>query len=102
VTELCRFYGIVIGLFFKDHGQPHIHVSYGGRGDRGAGSFAVVVDVRTGRVVAGYIPAKSLRLVREWVIEHAAELEDRWLAAQAGGKVEKIEPLRAKKGRKTR
>lgn len=30
MPELCRFYGIVIRMYFADHGPPHFHASYGG------------------------------------------------------------------------
>jgi len=31
LPELCRFYGIVIRMYFDDHGPPHVHALY--RGD---------------------------------------------------------------------
>ena len=30
MPELCRFYGIIIRLYFDDHAPPHFHASYGG------------------------------------------------------------------------
>ena len=30
MTELSRFYGIMIVIYFFDHGIPHIHVVYKG------------------------------------------------------------------------
>ena len=31
VPEICRFYGIVIRMFYRDHRPPHFHVEYGDR-----------------------------------------------------------------------
>lgn len=29
LPELARFLGIVIGMFYREHGVPHIHAVYG-------------------------------------------------------------------------
>jgi len=29
MPELARFLGIVIGMFYREHGVPHIHAVYG-------------------------------------------------------------------------
>ncbi len=31
MPEICRFFGIVIYMFFEDHNPPHIHVRYQGK-----------------------------------------------------------------------
>ena len=42
MTEICRFYGIVIKIHFADHAPPHFHAEYAeheariARGERGA------------------------------------------------------------------
>lgn len=30
MPEICRFYGIVIKMFYDDHSPPHFHAEYGG------------------------------------------------------------------------
>ncbi len=30
MTEICRFFGIVIRMFYDEHDPPHIHVEYQG------------------------------------------------------------------------
>lgn len=37
VPELCRFLGIVIGMFYHEHGPPHFHAVYG--------EFDITVDI---------------------------------------------------------
>ena len=29
VPEISRFYGIVVSMYFNDHGKPHFHARYG-------------------------------------------------------------------------
>ena len=31
MPEVSRFYGIVIRMFFREHGPPHFHADYSGR-----------------------------------------------------------------------
>ena len=47
MPEISRFLGIVIGMFFREHGPPHFHAAYG--------EFEVTVEIETG--VVGEIPA---------------------------------------------
>jgi hypothetical protein len=42
MPELCRFLGIVIAMYYRDHGPPHFHAIYGG--------FEVTVEIETGNV----------------------------------------------------
>jgi len=45
------------------------------------GHEALIV-IETGEVLAGKIPGRALRLVREWCDEHQAELRANWQRAQ--------------------
>jgi len=29
MPEICRFYGIIIRMYFNDHTPPHFHAQYG-------------------------------------------------------------------------
>jgi hypothetical protein len=29
MPELCRFFGIIIRMYYNDHGPPHFHAVYG-------------------------------------------------------------------------
>ena len=31
MPELCRFYGIIIRMYFLDHNPPHLHAEYQGQ-----------------------------------------------------------------------
>lgn len=28
MLELCRFLGIVVAMYYRDHGPPHLHTIY--------------------------------------------------------------------------
>jgi hypothetical protein len=79
------FLGIVIRMFFQEHGVPHFHAEYQGQ------QASLTFD---GKVLAGTIRSRTaLRLVEEWAVSHRAELEANWQRVQAGEPLEKIAPL---------
>ena len=48
MPEISRFLGIVIGMFFSEHGLPHFHAVYG--------EYKNIVEIDSGRV-RGDFPA---------------------------------------------
>ncbi len=85
MPEICRFYGIVIAMFFDEHNPPHFHAKYGK--DRAA------FDVQTLTVLEGWLPPRVRGLVVEWASQHQAELLVNWDAARNNGRLRKIDPL---------
>lgn len=65
MPEICRFLGLVIGMFYRDHAPPHFHVVYG--------EYEVTIEIKTG-VVEGKFPKRALGLVLEWQGLHKNEL----------------------------
>ena len=57
MPELCRFFGLVILMFYNDHPPPHFHVRYGGQ--------RAIVDIRTLAVLEGRLSPRALGLVTE-------------------------------------
>ena len=96
MSELARFYGIVIAIYFRDFGQhklPHVHASYAGE--------EAVVEIATGAVLAGYLNKPALRLVREWLRDNRGAVTQAWTDALAGRQVGKIGSKKAKKRSRT-
>jgi hypothetical protein len=52
MPEICRFFGIVIRMYFGDHPPPHFHVEYG--------EHRAVVDIHTLMVIGGASSASSV------------------------------------------
>jgi hypothetical protein len=84
MPEISRFLGIVIGMFYKEHGVPHFHAVYG--------EHKVSIEVESGRV-HGRFPPRALQLVMEWASMHREELLANWERARRGETLERIEPL---------
>ena len=85
MPELSRFFGIVIGIFYREHGRPHFHAVYG--------EFEALIDIESGEVISGKLPRRALALVSEWHGEHQAELRNNWELARRHRALKKIAPL---------
>ena len=84
MPELSRFLGIVIGMFFNEHGVPHFHAVYG--------AYQMTVEIETA-TVHGLFPARAQRLVLEWMDVHRQELLDNWHRARQRQPLQRIAPL---------
>jgi hypothetical protein len=85
VPRISEFYGIVIYMYFRDHGAPHFHALYAGE--------EAVMSVQGLRVLEGHLPRRALGLVRIWGRQHREELERNWSLARAGRPLRRIAPL---------
>jgi len=72
---ISTFFGIIVRMYFDDHAPPHIHVEYQG--------YEAQIAIADGSVVKGKLPKRALALVRQWCLDHRAELEQNWANALA-------------------
>jgi hypothetical protein len=86
MPRISSFFGIVIAMFFDDHGFPHFHARHA------EGEAKVRIDNL--EVIDSDLPRRQLRFVLAWAELHQAELEDNWRRARAGETLIEIEPLR--------
>ena len=72
VPVLSRFYGIIIRMYFQqsEHNPPHIHAIYG--------EHVAAIDIKTRKVLEGYLPGKAMDMVREWMELHEDALVNIW------------------------
>ncbi|HMQ77583.1 MAG TPA: DUF4160 domain-containing protein [Flavobacteriales bacterium] len=85
MPELCRFYGIIIRMYFMDHNPPHFHAEYQGQ--------RAEFDIRTLELIAGGLPSRAHALVLEWAALHRQELLANWKLAVEGELPSPIDPL---------
>jgi hypothetical protein len=84
MPEISRFLGIVVGIFYSEHGIAHFHAVYG--------EYEISVEVESG-TVHGEFPPRALRLVLEWASLHKQELTENWQLARQGQPLKRIAPL---------
>jgi hypothetical protein len=82
MPEICRFYGIIIYMFFNDHNPPHFKVKFS--------EFEANILIENGTILNGDLPISKLKLVAAWAEIHKEELLQMWHSKN----FHKIEPLR--------
>lgn len=85
MPEICRFFGMVMAIYYKDHAPPHFHVKYN--------EFRASIAIETLEVLEGNLPRKAYQLVLEWASEHRGELKTNWDRAMRAEPLEHIAPL---------
>ena len=85
MPELCRFYGIVIRMFWEDHPPPHFHAIYG--------NHEALIEIDTSENHCGVVALRCAQLGKKWTALHRNELMDNWDLARAKEPLRKIEPL---------
>ncbi len=86
MPTISRFYGIVIAMYYDDHGHPHFHARHA------SGQAKVRIDEV--EVIESTLDVRQLRLVLAWAELHRAELLANWDRARVGEVLTDIEPLR--------
>lgn len=67
---ISRFYGIVIKMYFNEHGIPHFHAIYN--------EYNGVFSISDLIMIEGDLPSKAQALVKEWALKYKSELEKMW------------------------
>ena len=72
MPEICRFYGIVIKMYFKpkEHEPSHIHALYG--------EHIGIFNLQSLEMIEGDLPSKAKSLVLEWLEKNQSELLKMW------------------------
>jgi hypothetical protein len=89
MPTISMFYGIIVSMFFEikeKHHLPHIHVRYQGM------KASIAID--DGRLLAGDLQLRQLRMVQVWVDLHREELLANWELAKIGEEPFRIDPLK--------
>jgi hypothetical protein len=81
---ISRFFGIIIFMFWREHGPPHFHARYG--------DDEVIIEIQTGKLM-GDISPRVLNMVQEWRELHKQELMADWELAEANKPLKRIKPL---------
>jgi hypothetical protein len=62
MPTISAFFGVVIQMFWREHGPPHFHAIYG--------EHEAVIDIRELRLMRGVLPRRARALVLEWAVDH--------------------------------
>jgi hypothetical protein len=70
MPRIAFFFGISIYMYLDDHGVPHCHAIYGDY----AGSFRL----EDGELLAGQLPPKQFKKIKEFILQNREELMEVW------------------------
>ncbi len=73
---IARFYGILVKMYFREHGVPHFHAIYG--------EYNGVFEIETLEMIEGDLPQRAERLVREWASRCRSDLQEMWRTQSLG------------------
>ena len=85
MPEICRFYGIVIKMYFADHQPPHFHAEYAEHEAR--------IAIESLTVISGKLPPRAMGLVAEWAMLHKQDLSRLWETASRLEPLHRLDPL---------
>jgi hypothetical protein len=79
---ISHFFGIYVRMYHDEHPPPHIHIEYHGQ--------EALVGIADGAILQGHVPTRAHHIVKEWCLEHQAELMENWTRARALEPLERI------------
>jgi len=85
MPRISEFFGIVISMYWDDHGEPPFHAEYA--------EFGASIAIDTLEVLDGRLPRRKLAKVLAWAALHKAELTVNWERARAKRPLNRIAPL---------
>ena len=85
MPEICRFFGVIIVMNFREHNPPHFHAIYG--------EDEAIIGINDLKTIEGKLPRRIKAAVLEWADEHREELLHNWNLSQSGKLPQKINPL---------
>jgi hypothetical protein len=85
MPTISAFYGIIIRMFWADHGPPHFHASYG--------ENEAIIDIQTLEVTRGGLPARARSLTMQWARMHHQALLENWKLCANKQTPNRIPPL---------
>ena len=85
MPTISTFFGIVIRMYYDDHGPPHFHAYYG--------EDMALISLETLEVLQGRLPRRAMSLVLEWAQQHRSELREDWRLAEGHEPLKNIAPL---------
>jgi hypothetical protein len=84
MPEISRFLGILIVMYYRDHGAAHFHAKYG--------THEITVRLADG-IVEGRFPRRALSHVMEWYALRRDGLSENWDLARSRKPLKRISPL---------
>ena len=67
---IAKFYGILIKMYFREHGVPHFHALYG--------EYNGVFEIEKLEMIEGDLPNRAQKMIKEWADHYRDDLLEMW------------------------
>jgi|TARA_B100001971_G_C18011016_1_gene442384 hypothetical protein len=67
---ITRFYGIIIKMYFNEHGVPHFHAVYG--------EYNGVFELENLEMIEGDLPGRAIKMIKEWAKGYQGDMLEMW------------------------
>lgn len=85
MTEICRFFGIIIHMHADDSPPLHFHAIYD--------EYEALIGIDPITILDGKFPRRAFSMTAEWAALHQQELRDNWRLLRGNEMPASIEPL---------
>ena len=85
MPTISVFFGIVIRIYYDDHGPSHFHAYYA--------EHSAQISIENAELLGGFLPKRALALTVEWALAHREELREDWRRASEHQALLPIAPL---------
>jgi hypothetical protein len=82
MPAIAMFQGIVIYMYWAEHGVPHLHAMFGDE--------EAVFSIETGKVMVGTMNRRRRKVVSGWIELRRTELLENWRRGQIGLPFERV------------
>jgi len=62
MPTIARLGSMKVNIYFGEHQPPHVHFLYN--------EYEVILELRSGKVMVGYLPLKQLKRAKNWLEEN--------------------------------
>ena len=67
---IARFYGILIKMYFREHGIPHFHALYG--------EYNGIFEIEKLEMIEGDLSKRAQKMIKEWADRYRDDLLEMW------------------------
>lgn len=70
MPRVAFFFGVSLYMYMDDNSKPHCHASYG--------DYAGAFDLESGELVAGQMPPKQSKKIKDFILINYDDLLEKW------------------------
>lgn len=82
MPTIAMFQGIVIYMYWAEHGIPHLHAMHGDE--------EAVFAIETGAVIQGAMTRRRTKIISDWIALRRAALLENWRRGRDGLPFDKV------------